>query len=69
MFHVKQREEVEQMKHIEVKVTSVPRAGGTVLLIACSACGPVAVDSAATVMSAGSDHLLHVHGLLGQVRS
>lgn len=53
------------MKQIKVKVTEVPRAGGTVLLIACSECGPVAVDSLAnsTRMSVGVDHLLHVHGL------
>jgi hypothetical protein len=69
MFHVKHREE-ETMKQIEVKVTSVPRAGRTVLLIECSACGPVAVDSRPdTGVMVGAVHLLNVHGLLGQVRA
>ena len=57
--------EVRSMKQIEVKVTSVPRAGGTVLLIECSACGPVAVDSrpTSTVIGMGGTHLLTVHGV------
>lgn len=69
MFHVVYRnksnpaEEVGQMEQIEVKVTSVPRAGQTVLLIECSACGPVSVDSRpdALVASAGAHHLFHAH--------
>lgn len=75
MFHVEHcksgNKEVETMKPIEVKVTSVPRAGGTVLLIECSACGPVAVDSRTTSTSVGAGglHLTLVHDLLGKVQA
>lgn len=52
------------MKQIVVKVTGAPRAGYTILLVECSACGPVAVDSTgveATVL--GEMHLFTAHGI------
>lgn len=76
MFHVvyrnKGNKEVSSMKQIEVKVTSVPRAGGTVLLIECSECGPVSVDATRhqLVAMAGATHLLNVHGVgVAEVRT
>lgn len=56
------------MKQIEVKVTTVPSprdgAGGTTLLIECSACGPVSVGRDP---GAGIAHLLNVHRLTPKV--
>lgn len=58
------------MKRIEIKVTTVTRGGHDVLLIACSVCGPVSVDSRpdSTIGMVATQHLLATHGFIGMVK-